>query len=192
MLERIKTKIVASACKLLPAGVARRLIRQQDGVAAIEFAIVAAPFLALMMAIIETALVFFASQVLETATADAGRYVMTGQAQGQATQFTPATFADWICNQYGFGLFNRSKLSVDVQTYQAFNGISMSNAVDANGNFNLNAAYNPGGPGSIVVVRVFYQWPTFTHILGFNMSNMNGGIRLLTATAVFRNEPYGP
>jgi Flp pilus assembly protein TadG len=192
MLETIKSKLAIGACKLLPTSAARRLIRRKEGSAAIEFAIVAAPFLGLMMAIIETSLVFFADQVLETAAADAGRYVMTGQAQGQATPFNASTFADWVCNNYGYGLFKRANLYVDVQKYQSFSGIGMSNPIDANGNFNLNPSYNPGGPGDIVVVRLFYQWPTFTHLLGFNMSNVNGGVRLLSATSAFRNEPYGP
>jgi Flp pilus assembly protein TadG len=190
MLKVIKTKLAIGACKLLPSA-ARRLIRKKDGAAAIEFAIVAAPFLALMMAIIETSLVFFSSQVLETAAADAGRFIMTGQAQNQATKFDANTFADWIIANYGFG-FNRSNIYVDVKKYNSFGSIGMSNPVDANGNFNLNPGYDAGGPGDIIVVRVFYTWPTFTHILGFNMSNVNGGMRLLSATSVFRNEPYGP
>ena len=69
---------------LLPAlRAARRLIRRQDGAAAVEFGIVVAPFLALLFAIIETAVVFFAGQALETAVADSSRLILTGQAQTQ-------------------------------------------------------------------------------------------------------------
>jgi hypothetical protein len=50
--------------------------------------------------------------------------------------------------------------------------------------------YNPGGPGDIVVVRLFYQWPVYVALLGFDLQNMAGGKRLLIATAAFRNEPY--
>ena len=50
--------------------------------------------------------------------------------------------------------------------------------------------YNPGGPGDIVVVRLFYQWPLFVTGLGYNISNLSGNQRLLAATAAFRNEPY--
>ena len=52
--------------------------------------------------------------------------------------------------------------------------------------------YNPGGPGSIVVVRLFYQWPTFVTGLGFNLSNLSNNTILLSATAAFKNEPYSP
>jgi hypothetical protein len=41
-----------------------------------------------------------------------------------------------------------------------------------------------------VVVRLFYQWPVYVSLLGFNLQNMSGGHRLLIATAAFRNEPF--
>ena len=52
-------------------------------------------------------------------------------------------------------------------------------------------AYTPGGPGDIVVVRLYYQWPIYVSMFGDNLSNLNGSKRLLVATSVFRNEPYG-
>jgi hypothetical protein len=50
--------------------------------------------------------------------------------------------------------------------------------------------YNPGGPGQIVVVRLFYQWPLFVTGLGYNISNLAGSKRLLAATSAFQNEPF--
>lgn len=44
------------------------------------------------------------------------------------------------------------------------------------------------GPPTIVVVRLFYQWPLFVTGLGFNMGCNNK--RLLIATAAFKNEPF--
>jgi len=81
---------------------------------------------------------------------------------------------------------------VDVESYPAFSNIgTMSTQIDANGNFvNNNMQYSPGGPGDIVVVRLFYPWQLFVTGLGFNMSNLSGSQRLLVATAAFQNEPY--
>ena len=45
-----------------------------------------------MFAIMETALVFFASQTMETAVADSARLIMTGQAQQQG--FSQQQFKD--------------------------------------------------------------------------------------------------
>ena len=74
MRSRINASILA-ACAL------SRFRRDRQGSAAIEFAFVGIPFLMMMFAIVETALMFFATQVLETATADSARLIMTGQAQ---------------------------------------------------------------------------------------------------------------
>src|SRR5262245_7928851 len=79
MIEHMQARLLMGAKRLLGCAAARRLIRQQDGAAAIEFGLVAAPFLALLFAIMETAIVFFAGQALETAAADSARLIMTGQ-----------------------------------------------------------------------------------------------------------------
>jgi len=167
---------------------ASRFVRRQDGAAAVEFALVAAPFLALVFAIMETAIVFFAGQALETAVADSSRLIMTGQAQTQG--FDATAFKNAVCAKI-YGLFNcQSGVYVDVRKFTTFSGVTMPNPVDANGNFQNNFTYQPGGPGDIVVVRLFYQYPVYVSLLGFNLTNVNGGNRLLAATAAFRNEPY--
>ena len=56
-----------------PMKILRRFRRNRRGSAAVEFALVAPLFFGLLFAIIELAMVFFASQVLETATQDSAR-----------------------------------------------------------------------------------------------------------------------
>lgn len=73
-----------AASKASLRNVLRRFRRSRRGSAAVEFALVAPVFFALLFAIIETALVFFASQVLETVTQNSARMIMTGQAQTAA------------------------------------------------------------------------------------------------------------
>ncbi|MGZ9188308.1 MAG: TadE/TadG family type IV pilus assembly protein, partial [Candidatus Binatia bacterium] len=135
--------------------IARRFIRQQDGATAVEFAMVAAPFLAMVFAIIETALVFFAGQALETAGADSARLIMTGQAQTQG--YDQAKFKQAVCAKI-YGLFDCTNgLYVDVKNYTTFSSINTAKPVDSNGNLQTNSfGYQPGGPGSIVVVRLMY------------------------------------
>ncbi len=64
--------------------------------AAVEFGLVAAPFFALLMALFQTALVFFAGRVLDVTTVQASRYILTGQAQN--ANMTQAQFATYVCN----------------------------------------------------------------------------------------------
>jgi Flp pilus assembly protein TadG len=178
----------------------RRFRRNRSASAAVEFALVAPVFFALLFAIIETAIIFFAGQVLETMTQNSARVLLTGQAQnglvpicgvsGQATACTQATFNNYVCSQIP-ALFTCGNLFVDVESYPAgFSGITINSQIDGSGNFINNMQYNPGVACSTVVVRLFYQWPLFVTGLGYNIANLTGSKRLLSATAAFRNEPY--
>jgi Flp pilus assembly protein TadG len=182
MLQLMKKRFARR--RLLAIRAMRRLAREQDGTAAIEFGMVAAPFLLLVFAIIETALVFFAGQTLETAVADSARLIMTGQAQKQG--FDQTAFKNAVCAKV-YGLFDCANgVKVDVKTYASFGAIDLTPPLDADGNFQNTMNYQPGGPGDIVVVRLFYEWPVFVTLL----QNMSGNKRLLIATSTFRNEPY--
>ena len=115
MTEAARKRMVAGLRWMIPASLVRRFVRQQDGAAAIEFAFVALPFLALTFAILETALVFFAGQTLEAAAAESGRLIMTGQAQTQ--HFDKAAFKQAVCDNIG-GLFDcKNNIYVDVRTF---------------------------------------------------------------------------
>jgi Flp pilus assembly protein TadG len=181
----------------------RRFRRNRRGSAAVEFALVAPVFFALLFAILETATMFFASQVLETITQDSARVVLTGQAQsggvsactasGQPAPCTQGTFFNYVCGQLP-ALFTGGptcpNLYVDVESYPSFSSVVINSQIDSSNNFINNMHYSPGGPGDVVVVRVFYQWQMFVTGLGYNISNLSGSKRLLVATAAFRNEPY--
>jgi Flp pilus assembly protein TadG len=166
----------------------RRFRRDRNGSVAIQFALVGIPFLMMMFAILETALMFFAMQAMETATQDTARLIMTGQAQMGG--MNAETFKTSLCTKLS-GLMNcTGGVDVDVKSFPNFASVVLNNPV-SNGNYNNTTTYSPGSAGNIVVVRTFYQWPVFVTGLGYNIGNLNGNKRLLVATAAFRNEP-GP
>ena len=197
MLERIRSQIAARLHWLTPTRVVRRFARHQKGAAAIEFALVATPFLALLFAIIESALVFYAGQVLETAATDTGRMIMTGQ----GASWTVADFQKQLCgtaqNPTAINsLFNCQKIAISVQNYNtSFADATTGDAAPppvANGNIDpTTMPFSPGGPNCIVAVQLYYQWPIYVSLLSDSLANF-GSDRLLVATSVFRNEPYGP
>lgn len=172
---------VTAACAL------RRFRRDRDGSVAVQFAMIAIPFFMMMFAVIETAMVFFATQVLETATQDSARLIMTGQAQIGSMSATQ--FKNDVCNRLT-SMFTCAGVDVDVKSYSSFGSISLNNPISG-GNYVNTTTYNPGSAGQIVVVRTFYQWPLFVTGLGYNIADVSGNKRLLVATAAFRNEP-GP
>ena len=188
MPETVTTKFANRMRRMFAVRVARRFARKQDGAAAIEFGLVAAPFLALVFAIMETAIVFFAGQTLEAAVADTARLIMTGQAQTQG--LTQTSFKTAVCGKI-FGLFDcAGGVQVDVKSYTSFSSVSTTPPV-TNGTLDTSKmTYQPGGPGDIVVVSLYYQWPVYISLLGLNLSDLSGSKRLLVATAAFRNEPY--
>jgi Flp pilus assembly protein TadG len=190
MLDAARSKIAERMRRLMPGRIARRFVRQQDGAAAVEFALVAAPFLALLFSILETAFVFFAGQTLEAATANSARLIMTGQAQSQG--FSQDQFKTAVCSRI-FGLFDCANgVYVDVKTYNSYGAIS-NTAPITNGVLDpAKTGYNTGDVGSIVVVSLYYQWPIYVSMFNSNLasSNLSGGNRLLTATSVFRVEPF--
>jgi Flp pilus assembly protein TadG len=177
-------------------GRAESFARSESGATAVEFALVAAPFFAMLMALFQTALVFFASRVLDETTEMASRHIMTGQAQ--QANMSQAGFQSFVCTQT-YALFNCNNFLINVQSYASFSSATTSSSVasfnsqgqpvDSNGN-TVTMNYSPGNPGDIVVVQVMYQWPVVLGPLGFNLANMGNGNRLLVSTAVFKNEPY--
>jgi Flp pilus assembly protein TadG len=165
-----------------------RFARETEGAAAVEFALVAAPFLALLFAIMETAFVFVAGQSHEYAVAQAGRLIMTGQAD--AAGYNQTTFKTAVCGKV-VALFDcQNKLNVSVQNYSDFSSASTTPPYQ-NGQLDTSKmVYQPGNPGDVVVVSFYYQWPIYVSLLSNNLSNQTGKNRLLVATSVFRNEPY--
>ncbi|MGD9768728.1 MAG: TadE/TadG family type IV pilus assembly protein [Pseudolabrys sp.] len=188
MFDVLRARAIRKAGDLLSRSPLRRFIRHQDGTSAIEFALVAVPFIALMFAIIETALVFFAGQTLEAAAATASRLILTGQAQSQG--LSANAFKTKVCAQLTVMFDCTGGVYVDVKTYTNFASTNMSSPV-SNGNFDSSAlTYTPGGPSDIVVMKLYYQWPIYVSLLNTGFANLNGNKRLLVATSAFRNEPY--
>ena len=159
--------------------------RRQDGVAAIEFAMIGPPFIALLLAIFETGIVFFAQQVLQTAVLQTSRGIMTGQVQTNGV--TAQQFQQSVCNSAG-SLFDCTKVMVNVQTQASF-GAAMPSPI-SNGKAITTTNFNPGVAGDIVIVQVYYEWTVWTGPLNFTLANLADGNDLLVATSAFRNEHY--
>jgi Flp pilus assembly protein TadG len=180
----MSSRIVSTARALC-----RRFRRNRMGSAVVEFALIAPVFCALLFAILETGIIFFADQYLETLTQDGARMILTGQAQNG--NYTQAQFHNYICNQVA-ALFSCNSIYVNVQSFSSFQNLTATCPI-SNGVFaSNNMLYSPGGPGDVVIVQLFYQWPQIVTGLGYNITNLNGNYRLLCATAAFRNEPYPP
>ena len=193
----------ASDVSIPPKRCFRRFRRDTRGSAAVEFSLIAVPFFALLFAIIETGLVFFGGQVLETAIQDAGRKIYTHQLQDQGLTAAQAK-AQFMTDVCGLAstLMNCTAtggvgfVEVDVKYYPAGTAVTITDPINGAGNYDSSGfsfTLPPPGSTGTVVVRGFYQWPLVVTGLGYNIANIGRGTangkRLLAATMAFHVEP---
>jgi len=161
------------------------LLRDTNGSAMLEFALVGPPFILLMTGILEISVMFFASSVIEGATTEAARQIRTGQIQATADPL--ASFQTELCDSL-VNVIDCADVVFNVQTYSSFSAVSMTTEIDEDGNI-INTGFAPGGSGAVTVVRAIYRWHFITPLLGNLMPEGPGG-HLLVSTVAFQNEPY--
>ncbi len=167
----------------------RRFVAARRGATAVEFALVAAPFLALMFGVLELGLVFMVSTTLDNATEAAARTIRTGQLQGAGG--SASSFKTAVCdNMTWLGSSCSGKLTVDVRTFPKFADVAMSDPVTDGAVDASKTAFTPGNGEDIVVVRAYYEWTLITPMLNAGLANLGGTKRLVYSTVTFRNEPY--
>ena len=169
--------------------------RADKGAAAVEFALVATPFFALLFGVIELGLVLMAQVDLENAMGAATREIRTGLTQSASTtalqSIQNTNFAIEVCKNMLWMVSDcESNIQVDVRTYASFGAITMNSATTDQAAIAAgNKQFQTGGPGSIVVVRAYYTWPLF--VPGLNTALQRVGNRtLLTSVTSFETEPF--
>ncbi len=166
------------------------IVRSEGGAVAIEFAVVALPFVGLIFAILELAVVLLIFSTLENGMADAARTIRTGALQ-TAGGATAATFKTTICNNLGWLQSDcNAKLQVDVRTVAAFTNPTLPDPYSTGTYDSTKTLFNMGSQGSIVVVRAWYPWQLILPTMNKALSRANNGVALIQATTTFKNEPY--
>jgi Flp pilus assembly protein TadG len=187
------THLSTFARKLLAPAVrkGRSFADDDRGVTAIEFGVLALPFFTVIFAIIETAMMFFATQVLDSALEDASRTIRTGQAQ--AGNYSLTDFRSAICG-YTFGLFDCSKIKIVVKVISSFSSATpiapVQTCTVTTCTWSASDSFTPGVGRQIIQVSAYYRWPLLVVLPYFNLKNQPDNYRLLAAVRVFRNEPF--
>ena len=171
------------------AAKARALSRDRRGATMIEFAVVAGPFIALILAGIQTSLVFFSQQLIETVAESSGRQLMTGAVQLAGT--TQAQYKADVCSRLP-DFMTCANTYVDVRTSNNFATVSTAPPVFTySGNSVTNVwSFARPGAGQIAIVRVMYLLPVAGGPLGFRLADQPNSRRLLIATSVFKTEQF--
>ncbi len=167
----------------------RSFLRDERGVTAIEFGFLAIPFLALVLVILETAIIFIAGMILDNAVNDTVRLIRTGQAEN--ANFNITSFRADVCSGT-VGMMACEDLRIRVREVATFNA---ANAVPVitnpvNGNWNVIEQYNDGVGGSVIVAEVYYKWDPVINFRWLNINAGPDGTVLLGSARVWRNEPF--
>ena len=93
----------------------RALARDERGVTAIEFGVLALPFFTVIFAILQTAIMFLASQVLDSALEDASRKVRTGE----AASYSIDQFRTLMCDST-YNLIDCSQIQLKSEVISGF------------------------------------------------------------------------
>lgn len=165
-----------------------KLCRDRQGTAALEFALVALPFLVLAFGIMEIGSIFWGNYELDNLTTSAARLVRTGEAQGG--KLTQAQMVERICGGAVVLTNCATKLKISVQTFNNFASVAGPAPKDDKGNLQKDFPYQPGGPSQVVLVTSFYEWPLFGPSSIALLSNLADGNRLLQSSAVIQTEPF--
>ena len=166
------------------------LIRDRRGATAIEFAILALPFILLIFAVFETTISFTAEQVMSNATDKVARQVRTGQISLETTDAD--AFRKMICDDLEvFVADDCPDLHFDLQAYDSFADVPKSIPFSSPGVVDTSSfTYAPGGPEQINNLRVLYKWPVLTDIMKSRLAGLKDGRILLYSTTTWQNEPF--
>jgi Flp pilus assembly protein TadG len=179
---------------------ARRFRRHNTGSSAVEFAMVIGPFVGLLFAIMEVALVYSAEFFINNGAMKAGRLIRIGTAQTQ--HMSGPDFKKAVCADLPAFMDCMNKVVVDVRSFNSFEAAAQNlpNPLNPNGSLsNSFSQYKPGGPAQVVIVSLFYDWQLFAKLpglgdftgkLGLSLGNMPDGSRLISVSTAFRSETY--
>ncbi|HEY2707484.1 MAG TPA: TadE/TadG family type IV pilus assembly protein [Caulobacteraceae bacterium] len=169
----------------------RRFTGARSGATAVEFAIICAPFFALLFSILELGLIFMGSTAMDAATSAAARQIRTGQLQAGASN-NAAGFKTILCDDISWisTADCTANMSLDVRTFPSFASIDLTPPITSNAIDPSKLTFNSGSSCDIVVVRAFYPWTLITPVLEPGLPNLGANQRLLTTTVVFRNENW--
>jgi Flp pilus assembly protein TadG len=167
------------------------------GATAVEFAIVATPFLMFIFGLIGCALYFFTTSSIENGMDRTSRLIRTGEAV--TDKMTVEQFKQDICDAAG-GWVDCKKLQIFVQSYS--NGWAGLQAAAPQPCVQDGAIVMNPAPGSdliaiysgtasdVVVVTACYKWDFTAKLPFLKLGNMPDGSMMLQTATSFRSEPY--
>jgi Flp pilus assembly protein TadG len=187
-----------------------RFRRDREGAAALEFAILAVPFMMLIFATFETFFAFAGEQLMANAVETMARKVRTGEitfGQGKPTDVSEAEFRQLFCDEVSIismcsqtEATTPEKLHLDVRQFASFADMPREVpkvTTDDYSDLDTSAfAFSPGGANSKNMLRAYYRWQIMTDLMRPYVTSIRPAGKpmptdfLIVQTAAFENEDY--
>tara|TARA_Y100001960_G_C14663633_1_gene822176 strand:- start:396 stop:965 length:570 start_codon:yes stop_codon:yes gene_type:complete len=171
----------------------RNIVHDVHGATAIETALVLTPFALLIFGIIEVSVLYLGAISLEDAVASAGRQIRTGTIQNSAGvgEAGLTAFRTIFCGEVAAVVSCNNNLTIIVQSFASFDDVNFTAPLidPVTGELVANS-FNPGGAGTINLIRVAYSYDIMTPLLSQYLGDGSTGSKVLEASTVIRNEPF--
>lgn len=164
--------------------------RREDGVAAVEFALIATPLFLMIVGILEIAMFFAAGTALEGGASAASRLLRTGQAQLSADP--EETFRVALCDHVRPMIpcdrMQYEVIRLDDNTFQGAENYEPE--FDDDGNL-VPSPFSTGNSNDVIMVRTVYRYEFLTPFLGSLITGDPGrNWSMHMAMSVIKAEPY--
>ena len=153
----------------------RRFVAERDGVAAVEFALIAPAFILLLFGALEVMMIMFTLSLAEGGLREAARFGVTGQELDQVERQKKILR---IVEDHTHGLIEVSEANVTMTIYPDFTG-------DDTG---IEGTPGAGASNDVVFYQLNYEWEYMTPV--FAVFAGLGNSLEMSATVAVRNEPY--
>lgn len=165
----------------------RSILRNNDGAAAIEFSLVAFPFFILIFGILDVAMMFFVDGSLDSALHMATREVRTGRSAIE--NWSIVRFKQEVCQGMAFAFNCEENLLVTTKVMENFSAVKFTSPI-SKGTLSITESFASGKPSNYILIQAFLPWPSWLAPLGVYTAHLPDGRYVLSAAALFRNEPY--
>lgn len=178
----------------------RRFAADRRGATAVEFGLVAVPFLAMTMTVMTIGSQYMTQSFLEHGVSEAARKLRTGEAQKAG--LTLADFRKMVCDAAGSLIACDDRLVVHLKSSPTFAGLAPATSCMTNGGLTPAAGVptdsvrsRAGDASTAVMVSACYEWQLGASLWGsiyglISPTPVSQGKIVLTAATAFRSEPF--
>lgn len=167
--------------------------RQEDGVVAVEFALLAIPYFLFIFGIMEVSFLFLNGALLESAIMNAARKVVTGEmhSSGEGEKELALKFRANLCSEMVLTRECEKKIVIDAydvsKDFDGFSGFAKNPPAPPTDPD--NPPFDIGQGGSMIVMRATYTYTMFTPFVGHLVAGADMQLNF-TSTVALQNEPF--